>query len=152
MDFDFFSTAILKSDITHQFSLLLVSITKGFFELFKIPVQTNSRNLALYNSVGVLVDSTCLGYRGIILFSFFILAYKGNIISKLVYISLGIIVLEGGNLLRIILLAYIQYCCPAKFDIFHFYLAKIIFYPLILILWIMWAERFSTYKNIFNKN
>lgn len=147
MDFSFFSEPVLKSNFTHKLSAFLVYISYHLFKLLSIPVHTTGRTIALYDSVGVLVDDTCLGYRGIILFSVFILVYYGNIFRKFLYLLFGFIILETGNVLRICILAQIQYCCPEKFDFFHFYLSKLIFYTFIFFLWILWIEKLNNGTN-----
>ncbi len=150
MDFSILAEYILNSKFTYYLSVLLAKISYHIFNLLNVPVISFGKNIALYDAAGVLVDDTCLGYRGVILFAFFIFAYYGHFIKKIIYVLVGFIVLETGNVLRICLLAQIQYCCPEKFHFFHFYLSKFIFYTLIFILWIYWVERYSSKKNVNN--
>ena len=68
MDIEFFSTLILESELTNYISLLLVKIAQKLFDFIHVPVYANGRTLAIYDTVGVLVNETCLGWRGIIPF------------------------------------------------------------------------------------
>ena len=152
MDFNFFSEFILKSNFTYKLSVFLTNVSYQLFSLLSVPVHSEGRNIALHDSVGVLVNDTCLAYRGIILFSVFILVYYGNVFRKFLFLLFGFIILETGNVLRICLLAQIQYCCPEKFDFFHYYLSKFIIYTLIILLWILWVEKLSSWKNKITRN
>jgi len=143
MDIPMFSKYIINSKLAHLLSITLVKISHAIFSFLDVPVHSFDRNIALYDSVGVLVNDTCLGIRGIILFTFFILFYYGKAVQKVVFIFFGIGILEIGNIFRIVTLAYVQYCCPQNFDFVHFYLSKIIFYGIILVLWIYWVEFFN---------
>ena len=71
MDFEVFSKHILSSRFTEGVSILLIKISSQLFQLINIPVHLRGRTLAIYDTVGVLINDSCLGLRGIILFTFF---------------------------------------------------------------------------------
>ncbi|NOZ45412.1 MAG: hypothetical protein GXO79_01370 [Chlorobi bacterium] len=146
MDFNLLPHQVLNNAITQNLAEILAVISAKLFSIISIPVHFDGRNLAIYDTVGVLITNTCLGLRGIILFAFFILTYYGQFIKKIIYILFGFFVIELGNILRICVLAYVQYCCPDKFDFIHYYFSKFIIYSIILILWILWVEHFSQTK------
>jgi len=97
-------------------------------------------------SNGVWIGGPCNGITLMFLFAIFIIAYPGNSKHKLWYLPLGIILVYGLNLLRIVSLSLIAYYKPSYLEFNHTYTFTFIAYSFVFSLWMLWANKFSNEK------
>ena len=95
---------------------------------------------------GVWIGEPCNGIKIFGLFTIFILSYKGEIKRKILFISVGIILLHYLNVLRIAVLIYISAINPFILDFNHNITFQLIIYATMLGLWYLWITKFS-FKN-----
>ena len=100
-----------------------------------------TRNLTLENSVWV--GDECNGFKLFSIFSIFIIAFPGNLISKLWYIPLGLVIIHAANIVRIMSLLLISDYNPAYLDFNHLYTFTIFVYGIIFLLWVMWIRKYG---------
>ena len=121
-----------------------ITLCKWILELFNYIIFTgNDRLIGIDGSGGLWVGDSCNGISLFILFTGFIVAYKGNWKYKLVYIFLGIISIELMNVLRLVGLAILDTYNRAWTEFNHSYTFTIFIYSVIFILWIIWVNKFS---------
>lgn len=128
------------------FTKIQLTFSKLILQLMGYTVEIYGKTIKIVPSFGVLLDRGCLGRNTLGLFVGFILTLPGKTIDKIWYSALGIIIFVILNILRIVALAVNQYCCPEKLDFNHHFLFKIIVYAVILLLWIIWINKFSLLK------
>ena len=78
-----------------------------------------------------------------VLFAGFIIAFPGNWLHKLAYISLGALLIWLLNIWRVLMLLLIQIHYPAALDFNHKYTFTILVYGAIFGLWMLWVKKFA---------
>ena len=121
-------------------ALNLVSISSGFINLFGFETWTVNRVIGIGEASGIELVDGCTGISAIGLFLGFILAYPGDWKNQISYSILGIGIIYIVNILRVVILVITQQEWPEFFDITHDYSTTTIFYLVIFILWIIWAN------------
>jgi exosortase family protein XrtF len=92
---------------------------------------------------GLWIGDNCNGIALFALFTGFIIAYPGNWKKKLVYIPVGILLIQCLNIIRIVSLAILDTRSRAWTEINHTYTFTIIIYGFIFFLWMFWTNKVS---------
>ena len=103
----------------------------------------------IYKSGNLLmkIADGCNGLELFVLYIGFIIAMPANLIRKLSYAVLGIIIIHCVNLLRCAGLSILIEHLQPYFDIAHHYIFKMVIYSIIFLLWIQFSNRLT----LFNK-
>ncbi len=88
----------------------------------------------------IWIGSPCNAITLFAFFTFFVLAFPGNLKNKLWFIPIGIIIIHITNLLRVMSLALINYYRPEYLDFNHTYTFTIFVYAIIFSLWMWWVN------------
>lgn len=124
-----------------------ISISKWILELFGYVVFTGvERVIGVDGTGGLWIGDNCNGIALFALFAGFIIAYKGDVKHKMIYILLGILSIELLNVIRIVTLAILDTHSRAWTEFNHTYTFTIIIYAYIFMLWMIWVNRFSNKK------
>ena len=99
---------------------------------------------------GVWIGERCNGVKLFGVFSIFIIAFPGNIKTKIWFIPLGILIIHLANVIRIAILTIISSYNPSILDFNHNVTFQVIVYAIILILWFIWLKKYALINN--NKN
>ncbi|MDF2447555.1 MAG: Transrane exosortase (Exosortase EpsH) [Bacteroidota bacterium] len=99
--------------------------------------------MGIDGSNGVWIGGPCNGITLMFLFAIFVIAYPGNFKNKLWYVPLGILIVHGINILRIIALALIANSYPEYLHFNHTYTFTFIAYSAVFGLWMLWVNKFS---------
>lgn len=91
----------------------------------------------------VFVYHACNGMVLMALFVGFIIAFPGPITKKLLYIPIGILLINLLNILRVTALALNAHYFSHTVDFNHKYTFTVIVYAAIFGLWMIWVKRFS---------
>jgi exosortase family protein XrtF len=118
----------------------IVDTTAGILQIFNYDVYTAGRVIGVGEAPGILLVDGCTGISAIGLFIGFIIAYPGRWIPRISFIVIGIGVIYLVNLVRIATLAITQVYWPGFFEFTHDYSTTAIFYMVIFVLWIVWAN------------
>lgn len=134
---------LMDEYVTHNLIVWTESIlpmlgyeVKSNFQLFD-PVFRH--RVGIEGAAGVFVGTSCDGVVLFALFAIFVAAFPGRWTRKIWFIPLGITVLHGANIFRIISLLLIQVYAPSALDFNHDYTFTIFVYSIIFILWYWWA-------------
>jgi exosortase family protein XrtF len=126
---------------------ITIAVSKWILELMSYTVFTGTeRVIGVDGTGGLWIGDNCNGINLFSLFAGFIIAYKGKISHKIIYILLGIFSIELLNIFRIVGLAIIDTKSRAWTEFNHTYTFNIIIYGYIFLLWMMWANKFSEKK------
>ncbi|MCX5800377.1 MAG: archaeosortase/exosortase family protein [Candidatus Eisenbacteria bacterium] len=90
-------------------------------------------------STGVTIIAECTGYTAMALFLSVVVAYPSSIAAKLIGLAVGIPLILGFNMLRLVVMAVVLAYRPQYFEFAHLYfwqVALIIFVVAIVIFWI----------------
>ncbi len=123
---------------------ITVWISKNILELLGYAVYTGAdRLIGIDGASGLWIGDNCNGIALFALFSWFIIAYKGKIKYKLIFIPLGIVSLQLLNVLRIVVLAILDTHSRSWTEFNHTYTFTILIDGYIFFLWMLWVNRFS---------
>jgi exosortase/archaeosortase family protein len=102
------------------------------------------RTMFFDNNGFIGVNMSCSGFKQLLQLIILFLVYPGPWKHKLWYIPLGVVLIYGVNLFRIIALSVVVVNSPEYFQVTHDYIIRALFYVVIFILWVIWVEKFYT--------
>lgn len=125
----------------------IASISAGILSFFGESVFLSGRIVGIEGVAGVEIVDGCNGIAAIGLFLGFIFAYPGKWLPRIYFSIFGIGVIYIVNVVRIVTLCYVQQYMPGSFDFMHDYSTTAIFYIVIFILWMIWANYGDSFSN-----
>lgn len=126
--------------IDEPLSKNIASISAGILTFLGEDVFYYGRVVGIVGTPGGEIVDGCNGIAAIGLFLGFIFAYPGSRMPRIFFSIFGIAVIYLVNVSRILLLSYTQYYWPQVFDFTHDYSTTTIFYFVIFVLWMIWAN------------
>jgi len=126
--------------IDEPLSKNIASISAGILTFIGEDVFYYGRVVGLVGTVGGEIVNGCNGIAAIGLFLGFIFAFPGAWTPRIFFSIFGIAVIYLINIVRIVLLSYTQFYWPQIFEFTHDYSTTAIFYIVIFILWMIWAN------------
>ena len=137
-----------------EFSKLLSFQSNFILSIFNFQTSTEihgdmvvAKILGYPYSHGVWIGEPCNGIKIFGLFSIFILSFRGDLIKKLIFIPIGILIIHFLNIIRIALLTYISAVNPYILDFNHNITFQLFIYGSMLALWYLWIIKFSKVKS-----
>jgi len=118
----------------------IVSVSAGMLEILGYDLYATGRLIGIGESAGIYLVNGCSGISAIGLFFGFVVAYPGAWIPRIAFIFIGIGVIYLVNIIRIIVLTITQVQAPEMFAVTHDYSTTAIFYVIIFVLWMVWAN------------
>ena len=107
----------------------------GEFQIFNMSV-------IYHNGERILnIANACNGLELLVLYVGFIVCMPSSFKRKLLYIVIGVVLLDVVNILRCVGLIYLREYFHAYFDFAHHYLFKIIVYSSTFILWVIYSRK-----------
>lgn len=145
------------SDLLTGFSKILSSQSNFILSIFNFQTSIEihgdmvvAKIIDYPYSHGVWIGEPCNGIKVFGLFAIFILSFKGDLIKKLIFIPIGILIIHFLNIIRIALLTYISAVNPFILDFNHNITFQLIIYGSMLALWYLWIIKFSKVKSYEN--
>ena len=142
------------SDLLTEFSKILSSQSNFILSIFNFQTSSEmhgdmvvAKIIGYQYSHGVWIGEPCNGIKVFGLFAIFILSFKGDLIKKLIFIPIGILIIHFLNIIRIALLTYISAVNPFILDFNHNITFQLIIYGSMLALWYLWIIKFSKVKS-----
>lgn len=126
--------------IDEPLSRNIASVSAGILTFLGEEVFLYGRVVGITGAAGVEIVDGCNGIAAIGLFLGFIFAYPGAWMPRIYFSIFGIAVIYLVNVARIVSLSFIQEYWPQGFDFTHDYSTTAIFYIVIFILWMVWAN------------
>lgn len=133
--------------IDEPLSRNIAAVSAGILSFFGESIFLYERVVGITGAPGVEIIDGCNGIAAIGLFLGFIFAYPGKWIPRILFSFFGIGIIYIVNVLRIVTLSYVQVYYPSAFDFTHDYSTTAIFYIVIFILWIIWANYSESFDN-----
>lgn len=126
---------------------MTIFLSKTLLEALGYTVFTGvERVIGVDGSGGLWIGDNCNGITLFSLFAVFIVAYKGPVKTKIIYIILGILSIQLLNVIRVIGLAILDTYSRAWTEFNHTYTFNILIYGYIFFLWMLWVNKFATVK------
>lgn len=126
--------------IDRWLSLNIISVSGGILEMLGYNVYVAGRIIGIDESAGIMLVNGCNGLEAIGLFLGFVIAYPGDNIKRITFIVIGMMAIYLVNVLRIVVLTITQVYWADFFHFTHDYSTTAIFYMVIFILWMIWAN------------
>ncbi|MDA0728153.1 MAG: archaeosortase/exosortase family protein [Bacteroidetes bacterium] len=105
------------------------------------PAQEGLRHsLGMAGTGGVIIGDPCDGVVLFALFALFMVAFPGPVRHKLWFIPVGVLLLHGANIARVVALLYIQWWAPGWLQFNHDYTFTVLIYSFVFGLWFLWAR------------
>jgi|ERR1051326_2699214 exosortase/archaeosortase family protein len=105
-----------------------------------------SRMIFVKGTRGLFLGDSCNGISLFALYSIFLISFPGKIISKMIFIPLGIIAIHLLNVFRIVCLCIIETHSFEWTEFNHTYTFTIFIYAFIFGVWLLWINKFSSFK------
>jgi len=128
------------------FTNFLILSCKFVLNVMGYDVEYFGKIFRIVGSSGVYLDKGCLARNLMGVFVGFIIAYPGIIKKKLWFITLGLVIINILNIIRLSSIAILTDCCPDKVEFNHHYVFKIAVFGFILILWYLWMFKINIQK------
>lgn len=141
-----------NSYIDEPLSKNIASVSAGILTFLGEEVFHYNRVVGLVGTAGGEIVDGCNGIAAIGLFLGFIFAYPGAWMPRVYFSIFGIAVIYLVNVTRIVVLSYIQLYWPQAFEFTHDYSTTAIFYFVIFILWMVWANYGDPIETSTNEN
>lgn len=126
-----------------------IYLSKFLLETAGYTVFTGAeRVIGIDGSGGLWIGDNCDGIALFALFSVFIIAYKGKIKTKIIYIFLGILSIQLLNVLRVTGLAILDTHSRSWTEFNHTYTFNILIYGYIFFLWMLWVNKYADEKPV----
>ena len=142
------------SDLLTGFSKILSSQSNFILSIFNFQTSIEihgdmvvAKIIDYPYSHGVWIGEPCNGIKVFGLFAIFILSFKGDLIKKLIFIPIGILIIHFLNIIRIALLTYISAVNPYILDFNHNITFQLFIFGSMLTLWYIWIIKFSKVKS-----
>lgn len=104
-------------------------------------IEHNSSAIYHNNYKVLNIAHACNGLELLVLYIGFIVCMPSNLKRKVLYIVIGVILLDIVNILRCVGLIYLREYFHAYFQFAHHYVFKVIVYSSTFILWIVYARK-----------
>ena len=138
----------LSGKFDPQFSWFMAAtadITGFFLKLFGLSAQTGGRIVSLPN-FSVEIVGECTGLYEMLIFLAAIIAYPSGWRKKLIGAGLGIPILYGINIVRMVFITLVGNWSPKTFDFMHMYFWQVAMILIILSVWVLWIEKVVYYE------
>ena len=94
----------------------------------------------------IAIGNPCNGLVIMALYAGFIIAYPGKLSFKVVFIISGILIIFCLNLARVVALTFNWMYFRSSFEFNHNYTFTFLVYAVVFIMWMVWANKFSSLK------
>jgi len=94
----------------------------------------------------IAIGNPCNGLVIMALYAGFIIAYPGPIKTKSIFIVAGILIIFIMNLMRVVALTFNWMYYQSSFEFNHNYTFTFLVYAVVFIMWMVWANKFSSLK------
>jgi len=134
-----------------KFTQLIAKQAKDVLLVFnqEVSIVSNPKepaiNFVFNKKYIVRIIEGCNGLSIIILFISFIIAFSGKARTTILFIISGSLLIHILNVLRISILCVLLYYFPEQQHLLHGVVFPLFIYGVVLLLWIIWVNKFSLY-------
>ncbi|MBP0902266.1 archaeosortase/exosortase family protein [Mariniflexile gromovii] len=118
------------------------AINETYPEIHYGEIQEFNMSVIYHNDKKILnIANACNGLELIILYIGFIICMPSSFLRKVLYIIIGVILIDFINIIRCVGLIYLREYFQQYFQFAHHYLFKIIVYSTTFIMWIVYSRK-----------
>jgi len=119
-------------------------IIAWFIQLFPntqdLIIEETQMRFSTEGNIWISIVWGCLGLKQMTIYACIILFYWGPFLKKLWYIPLGCFILTVYNVIRVAVTVLLTDGNPERFDSLHDGILRYIYYTIVFLLWVVWAE------------
>ena len=116
-------------------------------------IYVDDQTVGIYGGLAnVFIATGCNGIEMMALFAGFVLIFEGSWKHKIWFIPLGVIILHGLNILRVLSLIFIGRNSLENLEFNHKYTFTILLYLITFLFWMIWVKYFSILRDKKIKN
>lgn len=140
-----------------RFTEIVASQTENVITFFGYESETQphesepSVKLFVNQKYVARVVEGCNAVSVMILFVAFIIAFKGKLLTTIVFAILGCLFIHVLNIIRIALLAVALLHYPEYQHMLHGVIFPLVIYGIVFLLWVIWVNKFSVYATTTSK-
>lgn len=138
---------IKKTVINEGLQKLMVVLTEANLRFFGFETYSTGNFLKITGTPGVIIIYSCLGLRHLTLFTVFIIFQLGHWLNKLWYIIAGNVIIILINVIRITIICLAQHFNQNSGEMVHDVATPFLMYLTILVLWMVWVNKFGAYPD-----
>ena len=135
----FLSLIIANNGYLSFFEIFNAKAANILIQLSGVEARAEGNIIYLGNAVWK-IDTECTALTIMIIFTSFVLVYPAALKPKGMAILTGIPFIFGANMVRLLVMAWIDKLKPEYSDYFHDYLWQVVFIIMIVFMWIIWIE------------
>jgi exosortase H (IPTLxxWG-CTERM-specific) len=141
-----FDTKAFENVAANPFTSALARVSVWTINLLGGKAQANGTVIST-PAGGMTIKYNCNGLEAIAIFVAAILAFPATWKAKMKGLVMGFAVIQVVNVIRIVVLYYVQKTAPEAFDTVHVYVAQIVVIAIAIGLWLLWIERYAPPKS-----
>ena len=123
--------------------IFLSYVMEGLIKFSGLHVIRDSNTIYLTNSTW-LVTTECTAIFIMLIFTSFILVYPASLKAKGLALVTGIPFIFCANILRLFMMAWIDYLKPQYTEYFHQYIWQVVFIVMVIFMWLIWIDKVVT--------
>jgi exosortase/archaeosortase family protein len=126
--------------------IFLSYVMTGLIHASGLHAIRDSNTIYLTNSTW-LVTTECTAIFIMLIYSSFIMVYPASWKDRGIALLVGIPSIFGANILRLYVMAWIDYLNPQYSEFFHNYMWQVVFIVMVVFMWLIWIDRFVNREN-----
>ncbi|WP_439882568.1 exosortase X [Pontibacter sp. MBLB2868] len=142
----FFIYDFWLSSFDRSITIHVVNATVIFLNLIGYNAEAKDIMIRINGEDVVFVYHACNGMILMALFAGFIIAFPGPLLLKLIFIPIGILIIDLLNILRVATLALNAHYFHQTLEFNHKYTFTLVVYAAIFYLWMLWIRKYSGVK------
>lgn len=118
------------------------AISESYPEIYYGQIQEFNMSVIYHDGNKILnIANACNGLELLVLYIGFIVCMPSKFTRKFLYVIIGVLLIDGVNILRCVGLIYLREYLHSYFEFAHHYLFKIIVYSSTFLLWIIYSRK-----------
>jgi exosortase H (IPTLxxWG-CTERM-specific) len=139
----------VQSGLVTPWTTLLAQASAGILQAFDPDVHAYGVVIqSLKNGFGVSIQPGCNGVEACIILIAAMLAFPAPLKYKLAGIGIGIVAVQGVNILRVISLFYLGQWNMKVFEFAHLYLWQALIMLDVLVVWLLWVRYLAGHSQL----
>lgn len=136
----FISLIIANNGYLSFFEIFNTNVANILIHLSGVEARAEGNIIYVTNAVWK-IDTECTALTIMIIFTSFVMVYPAVLKAKGMAVLTGIPFIFGANMIRLLIMAWIDKLKPAYSNYFHDYLWQVAFIIMVVLMWIVWIEK-----------
>jgi exosortase family protein XrtF len=135
-----------QGGLDHIVNYYTIWVAEDLLEWLGYTINVSGQVIAIEGTSGVFVGDSCNSITLVALYTGFLIAFPGNIKSKLYFIGIGTLVIWILNIIRIAALAMLDTISREWTEFNHTYTFSLVMYGVIFLTWYIWLNKYANVR------